>query len=67
MKYRHLSLDERQIIENGLHDSKTLKSIGLSLGKDSSTISKEIKRHRIFRPGSRHYSPNNCIYRRECD
>jgi IS30 family transposase len=67
MKYSHLSLDERQIIENGLRDGKTFQSIALSLGKDSSTISKEIKRGRIFKPRSRPYSPNNCIYRRECD
>jgi len=67
MKYNHLTLDDRQAIEDALRETKSFVSIGLLLGKDPSGISKEVKLHRVFKPGMRHYAPNNCQHRQDCD
>ena len=45
-KYFHLTLAERQIIETGISHGSTKAAIAKTLGKDKSTIGKEIKLHR---------------------
>ena len=45
MKNKHLSFDDRLEIENGLKNRKTFKEIGNIVGKDCTTISKEIRNH----------------------
>lgn len=45
---KHLTLDERIIIENGIRSNSSKSSIADVLGKDKSTIGKEIKAHRIL-------------------
>lgn len=44
---KHLTLDERRIIEHGIENGSTKKAIASLLGKEKSTIGKEIKLHRI--------------------
>ena len=44
-KNAHLKFDERQTIEVSLRNNLKFKEIGELLGKDPSTISKEIRRH----------------------
>lgn len=44
---KHLSLDERQIIANGISNNMTKQEIAISLSKDPTTIAKEIKSHRV--------------------
>ena len=46
-KQAHLTLEERKIIEVGLNNGSTRKSIADPLGKDKSTICKEVKRHTV--------------------
>ncbi|SFH70661.1 Helix-turn-helix domain-containing protein, partial [Pseudobutyrivibrio sp. OR37] len=46
-KYKHLTLDARQEIQKGLKDGKTFTEIGEIVGKDPSTISKEVRAHLI--------------------
>lgn len=46
-KYKHLSHQERRIIEIGIHNGSSKKAIADTLGKDKSTIGKEIKLHRV--------------------
>ncbi len=46
-KYNHLTLDERRIIEIGITNGSSKKAIADTLGKDKSTIGKEIKAHRV--------------------
>lgn len=46
---RHLTLEERQIIENGIKDGLKKSKIAAMLGKDKSTIGKEIRKHRTFK------------------
>lgn len=44
---KHLTLDERRIIETGIRNGSSKVVIVQTLGKDKSTIGKEIKLHRI--------------------
>ena len=46
-KYLHLTLAERQIIETGIFHDSTQAAIAKTLGKDKSTIGKEIKLRRV--------------------
>lgn len=43
-----MTMDQRIMIEKGLDQGRSLRSIALQLGKDPTTISKEIKKHRSF-------------------
>lgn len=66
-KHKHLTLDERITIQNSLNEHMSFKGIGLLLGKDCTTISKEIKSHISFIKKGAPYRPfNNCIHRRNC-
>lgn len=46
-KNKHLTREERIIIETGIRNGSSKKAIADTLGKDKSTIAKEIKLHRI--------------------
>ena len=48
-KGAHLTLSERQIIETGISKGASKKSIADTIGKDKSTIGKEIKNHRVLK------------------
>ena len=45
-KNLHLTLQERQIIQTGIENGSTKVAITATVGKDKSTIGKEIKAHR---------------------
>ncbi len=49
---KHMTMDQRIIIEKGLDQGCSLRSIALQLGKDPTTISKEIKKHRTIQEHS---------------
>ena len=66
-KYKHLTLDARQEIQKGLKDGKTFTEIGEIVGKDPSTISKEVRAHLITeQTGTRSRSFNPCKKRNTC-
>ena len=44
---KHMTQDNRVVIEKGLDASKPLSTIAAELGKDPTTISKELKKHSI--------------------
>ena len=44
-KYKHLTLDDRTEIQSCLNQGMTFKAIAKRLGKDQTTISKEVKKH----------------------
>ena len=48
-KYRHLNSEDRSHIETGLNNRQSFKEIGEKVGKDCSTISKEIRSHMVFK------------------
>ena len=64
---KHMDLDDRIKIEEGLNARLTMKEIAASVGKDPTTISKEIKKHRTDQPHSsfnEHW--NKCAIRFDC-
>ena len=48
-KNKHFTLSERIIIETGINNGSTKSAIAKNLGKDKSTIGKEIKAHRVLK------------------
>lgn len=63
-KHLHLTLNERHIIENGIYNGSTKSAIANVIGKDKSTIGKEIKLHRQL---SHHNSyPTDCANYQKC-
>lgn len=47
---KHMTLEDRVKIETGLNAGRFLKDIARELGKDPTTITKEIKKHRLLQP-----------------
>ena len=62
-KNTHLTFDERATIEVSLREGDTFAEIGKMLGKDPSTISKEVKNHKQI---VRKESYNPCAKRTDC-
>lgn len=68
MKNKHMSLDDRLEIESGLKKKLSFKQIGENIGKDCTTVSKEIKNHVIFKNiGAQGRPFNDCIHRKNCE
>ena len=57
-KNRALTLNDRRIIENGIRNEATKTAIAHTIGKDKSTVGKEIRLHR--------YRSHACSLPREC-
>jgi len=62
----HLTLQERQSIEAAITQGATKAHMGRLLGKDPSGISREIRRHREFKPRNLYNRPVLCENRRGC-
>jgi len=66
-KNRHLNQEGRNIIEQRLLRKESFKSIGSELGKDPTTIAKEVKSHIQFRKtGCYGRAFNDCLFRKGC-
>lgn len=66
-KNKHLTLELRNRIEQGLNNGLSFKAIGTNTGKDCTTISKEVRSHRVFEKTGgygRHF--NDCALRLTC-
>ncbi len=64
---KHLTLDNRIAIEKGLDSGLSLRQIAASIGKDPSTVSKEIRKHRTEHPHNSFNEPKNkCVYALTC-
>ena len=66
---KHLTLENRIYIENSLNKGLTFKDIARYLCKDPTTISKEVKAHRIsdwYHKGTFYNAKNFCIHRYHC-
>ena len=58
---KHLTLDERNFIEQELAKNTSFKEIAKYLSKDPTTISKEVRKHRIRKEGQAiHVNYNHC-------
>lgn len=67
-KNKHLSLAERYAIEHSLKKKWSFKAMARELQRDCTTISKEVRNHRVFKKtGDYGHSFNDCIHRSKCD
>ena len=67
-KHKHLTLEDRCTIANLLDKNYSFKGIAAELGKDCTTISKEIRSHIVFKKTGTIGRPfNACIHRLCCD
>lgn len=62
--FSHLTLDERRIILTGITNGSSKSAIAQTIGKDKSTVAKEIKLHRIL--SYKCTLPLECIHYRKC-
>ena len=62
--YSHLTLEERRIILKGITNGSTKAAIAQTIGKDKSTIGKEIKAHRVL--VKKCHMPLECSAYRKC-
>ncbi len=66
-RQRHLTLTDRTYIEQEITCGSTFKSIGSALGKDPTTIAKEVKLHsEIIEATDVATSCRNCINYDDC-
>ena len=66
---KHLSLEDRKYIERSLNTACSFKDIARFLCKDPTTISKEVKLHRLsdwYHKGTFYNAHNFCIHRYHC-
>ena len=56
----HLTLGERKIIQAGIENNSTKADIARTIGKDPTTIAKEIRKHRMFKPRNTYNRPVLC-------
>jgi len=65
--HKHLLLDDRHVIELGLNDRISFKAIAKKIGKDCTTVSKEVRLHCVFeKKGAPYRAFNDCIHRTSC-
>ncbi|MCL2521986.1 MAG: IS30 family transposase [Erysipelotrichales bacterium] len=65
---KHLSLDNRILIQTSIHSNVSLKDIAFRLKKDPSTISKEVKKHRVHKLSIPYHRSRNivCLHFKSC-
>ncbi len=64
---KHLSLDERKIIQTGIENRSNKIDIAKTIGKDPTTIAKEIRKHRKLKPRNTFNRPTVCAKRFNCE
>lgn len=62
----HLTLDERKIIQTDIENRSTKVATANTIGKDPTTVAKEIRKHRQLHPRNTANYPNICVYRKSC-
>lgn len=66
---KHLTLEERRYIEKALSNGTSFKDIARFLCKDPTTISREVRKHRLsdwYHKGTFYNAKNFCIHRYHC-
>ena len=66
MKYSHLSLEDRKIIQEGIEKSLSKVEIAKLIKKDPTTVSKEVKNRRKLKPRNPFNSPITCTNFKKC-
>ena len=62
----HLTLEERKIIQAGIENNSTKADIARTIGKDATTVAKEIRKHRTFKARNTFNNPIVCANRKTC-
>jgi len=62
----HLTLNERKIIETGIENRSSKVAIAKTIGKDPTTVAKEIRQHRKLKPRNTYNRPSLCIHVKLC-
>ena len=62
----HLTLDERKIIQAGIENGSTKADIARTIGKDATTVAKEIRKHRVLKPRNTYNRPVLCAKMKHC-
>ena len=63
---KHLTLNERKIIETGIINRSNKVDIARTIGKDPTTIAKEIRKHRVLKKRNTFNRDSICIHINEC-
>lgn len=64
---KHLTIHDRKVIEQLLNDRKTFSDIADSISKHPTTISREVKKHRVIsKPSSFNHGFNLCKHKYSC-
>lgn len=66
MKNTHLTFEERKSIQDGIENELTKVQIAKNIGKDPSTIGKEIKNRRQLKPRNPFNNPITCTKFKQC-
>ena len=66
MKNIHLTLEDRKKIQDGIENELTKVEIAKSIGKDPTTVSKEIKNRRKLKPRNPFNNPITCTKFSKC-
>lgn len=64
---KHMTLEDRIYIQEALEKGMVFKDIAKFIRKDPSTISKEVKKHRMVKPRNTYGKYNSCRLRQNCD
>lgn len=62
----HLTLEHRKIIQAGIENNSTKASIARTIGKDETTVAKEIRKHRKLRSRNTFNRPILCAKHKTC-
>lgn len=62
----HLTLQERQIIQKGIESRSSKTAIAQTIGKDPTTVAKEIRKHRDLKRRNAFNQRLICIHLKEC-
>lgn len=63
---KHLTLSDRIIIEKRLNEGKTFAAIATAVGKDPTTISKEVRKHRTLKQRKDKSVIPRCVHEKNC-
>jgi len=68
MKYdnTHLTLQDRQIIQKGIESRSSKVAIAQTIGKDPTTVAKEIRKHRDLKRRNAFNQKSICIHLKQC-
>jgi transposase, IS30 family len=62
----HLTHEDRKVIQAGIENNSTKAAIARTIGKDATTVAKEIRNHRQLKPRNTLHRPILCAHLKTC-